>query len=193
MTPDQQTALERPDPKYVYFAEFHFASGIARLSTLNVNVDWGGYSWMGIGAIGSIDPIDESQGTAAKYLTFSLSLPQTEWLALALGPVEEFRGRDAKLYFCPIDDNYRMIDTPEQCWRGIMDQMPSGISGGRDNPVGTINLRCETSAYGLKRQSGLRLTAVQHKVTYPNDTALDKLVDLCAKQYPWASIRYQRQ
>lgn len=190
---DQQAANERPHIKYAYFIELFFQSGTSRISTLNVPCEWGGYEWMGFGAVGDISPIERNQGTAASSMTFTLNLASVDWLALATGPVEQYRGRDAKMYFCPLTDTLQLVGTPKPCWRGTMDTMPSGVSGSRDNPVGSISLVCETSAYGLKRPTGMRLNAAQQKLKYPNDTAFDHLVNLIGKPIPWLSIRFQRR
>jgi hypothetical protein len=193
LTVNQQAALEDRHIRFVFFAEFFFTSGTARVSTLNIPCSWGGHNWMGLGTLGDISAIDQEQGTASQELTFKLSLPNTDWLALAVGPVEEYRGNDARLYFCPLNENFQLIDTPVRCWSGTMNQMPSSITGKRSNPVGTIELKCETSAYGLKRPSALRLNAAQQKLKYPNDTSMDRLVNMVGKQTPWLTIRYQRR
>jgi hypothetical protein len=193
LTTNQQAALEGPHIKFVFFAEFFFASGTARLSTLNIPCAWGGHEWMGLGTLGDISPVVQSQGTAASSVSFTLSLPRSDWLALSVGPVEEYRGRDAKLYFCPLDENFQLVDTPVRCWSGTMDQMPSSITGKRDSITGSIELKCETSAYGLKRPSALRLNAAQQKQKYPNDTSLDRLSLLIGKAMPWLTVRYQRR
>jgi hypothetical protein len=189
----QQSALEQPLIRFAYFIEFYFATLTIRISTLSINVTWGGFEWVGMGSIGAISPIEQSQGTAASALTFELNIVQTEWLALAAGPVSEYRGRDAKMYFCPLDDAFQPLGTPVRCWNGTMDTITSGISGKRDQAKGGIKLKCETSAYGIRRPAALRLNAAQHKLMYPNDTALDRLTTLVGKQFPWLSVRNQKR
>lgn len=190
---EQQAAMAQSHVKFVYFVEFHFASMVYRASTLGVNVSWGGYEWVGMGRIGSFSPIDESQGTAAASITFDMSLADTTFVALAAGPVEEIRGRDVVMYFCPLDDNFRLKGTPKQCWRGTMDPPTGGISGKKDDAIGSIQLKCETSARGLKRYPALRLNAAQQKQRYPNDTSLDRMTSLIGKQVPWLTKKFQRR
>lgn len=189
----QQAALEQPHVKYVYFIEFYFAAMTYRCSTLNVNVSWGGYEWVGMGSVGSFSAIERNKGTTASAIEFELNLADTTFVALGAGAVEEYRGRDAKIYFCPMDENYRLIGTPKICWRGTMDTMTGGVGGSREDASGALKLRCETSAYGLKRPPALRLNAAQHKAVYPNDTGLDRLSALIAQPVPWLSVKYQRR
>lgn len=189
----QQSALEKTHIKLVYFIEFHFASMVYRASTLGINVSWGGYEWIGLGQVGSFSSIDETKGTAASAITFDLSLADTTFVALSVGPVEEYRGRDVVMHFCPLDDDFRLVGTPVRCWQGTMDTMSGGVSGQHDAAGGSIKLKCETSAYGLKRYPALRLSAAQQKQRFPNDTSLDRLTLLIGKQVRWLSVKYQQR
>lgn len=187
-TPAQQAAFERPLVPIAYFAEFHFLGGVSRFSTFNQPIEWGGHTWVGLGSLGSIGAVEESDSLEARPLSFGLNAADPTWLALAAGSVEEYRGRTAKLYMCPLDEQHRLIDTPELCWRGCMDS----VSVGLDGEEGQIILKCETSAYGLKRTSGLRMNAAQQKKKHPGDTGFDFLNDLIANPQLWLSKRFQQ-
>jgi len=102
--------------------------------------------------------------------------------------VREYRGREAKMYMCPLDDQFRLIGTPTICWRGFMDIMTIGIE--EDNS--SIALRCETSAYSLKRKPALRMNAPQQKNRYPTDTGFDYLNSLISDPQVWLSKKFQR-
>jgi hypothetical protein len=193
LTVNQQAELEKPVTRIVYFAEFSFLSATVYVSSLGQTVTWGGHEWVGLGAISNISAINEELGTSASSLTFTLNIAQIELLALATGDVSEYRGRDAKLYFCPMDDQFRLVDTPVVCWRGSMDTMSASVSGGRGESTGSISLQCETSAYGLKRRQPLRLNAAQQKQKYPLDTGFDYLTDLLGNPDAtiWLTKRFQ--
>lgn len=185
----QQTATEQASVRTVYFVEFQFLSGTQYLSTANQNIAWGGKEYIGLGTVGDISSVEEGEGVEAKSLTFTLNVAQPSVLALAIGAVEEYRGRSAKLYFCPLDEGFVPIGTPELCWRGIMDTMSVGMDGEQ----GSITLKCETSALGIKRRPTFRLNAAQHKLKNPADTGLDYLTDLIASPQLWLSKRFQAQ
>ncbi|HQS59724.1 MAG: hypothetical protein B7Y56_03000 [Gallionellales bacterium 35-53-114] len=193
LTVNQQAELEKPVTRLAFFVEFHFLSGIVYLSSLGQTITWGGHDWLGFGAIGNISPVNEAQGTAASALTFTLNVAQLEWLALATGDTAEYRGRDAKLYFCPLNEQFQLIDPPVICWRGTMDTQQVGIDGAQGEATGSISLKCETSAYGLKRKSALRLNAAQHKQKYPTDLGFDYLTDLIGNpdNNLWLTKRFQ--
>lgn len=188
-TGPQQTELEKPVTRTAYFGEFAFLSGTLYLSSWNVTLPWGGHDWLGLGQIVDVSSVDESDSLEARNLTFALNIAQPSVLALAIGDVMQYRGRDARLYYCPLDVNFRLVDTPELCWRGYMDTMSVGVEG----EEGKIALMCETSARGLRRKSSLRLNAAQQKKAFPTDTGLDYLTDLIAHPQLWLTKRFQER
>lgn len=188
-TTAQNAELAKPLTRVVYFVQFEFVSNTSRLSTANFPITWGGYEWAGVGAIGAIGSIQESDGLESRPLNFTINSAQPSWIALAVGAVEEYRGRPAKLYMCPLDEAYQMIDTPVLCWTGIMDVVDVNYQG----DGGTIKLKCETSAFGLKRRPSLRLNAAQQRKEFPTDTGFDYLTDLIADPGIWLSKRFQQK
>ena len=185
----QQAALEKPIVRVVYFVAFDFAGGVGRFSTFNQPIEWGGVTWLGVGSIASISEITEEEGATSSALNFTLNAGDPKLLALAVGAVEEYRGRSAKMWMCPLDDAYQLIGSPEICWRGIMDTVTVGVEG----DGGTITLKCETSAYGLKRQPSLRMNAAQQSKRHPEDTGFAYLSDLIANPALWLSKTFQKQ
>ncbi len=185
----QDTELAKPVTRTVYFVEFQFAEGTSRLSTANASFTWGGFEWSGVGTIGTIGAVEESEGLESRSLNFSINAAQPSWMALAIGDVESYRGRRAKMYMCPLNESFQMIDTPVLCWSGVMDMLSVNVNG----ESGSITLKCETSSYGLKRRPFLRLNAAQQKKTHPTDTGLDYLTELIANPGVWLSARFQRR
>lgn len=189
-TPAQQAALEQPHTSTAYFAEFDFSGGTIRVCNFNQTYTWGGYDWTGLGTLGGIDAIQESDSLTPQALNFTLNIANPSVLSLGVGAVEDYRGLPAKLYHCPLDDSFRLIDTPEICWSGTMDQMSVGV--GADG-TGQIVLKCETSAYGLKRRPTMRVNAAQQKKLHPSDTGFDYLTNLIASPTLWLSVKFQRK
>lgn len=187
-TAAQDAELAKPVTRTVYFAEFQFSTGTSRLSTANFPIDWGGFAWSGVGSIGTIGAVSESEGLDSRQLNFTINAAQPSWLSLAVGSVETYRGRKAKLYMCPLNEAFQLVDTPVLCWAGLMDMVSVGIKG----EEGSITLKCETSAYGLKRRPSLRLNAAQQKKVYPTDTGLDFLTALIADPGVWLSKKFQQ-
>lgn len=193
LTANQQAELEKPVTRFAYFAEFFFLTQTIRVTSLNGSVVWGGHTWLGLGALGSISAVEESLGVTSSALVFQLNVAQIEMLALATGNVNEYRGREARLYFSPLDEQFQLIDTPVRCWLGKMDTMQLAVEGKGGESTGKINLKCETSAYGLKRKANLRMNAAQQKQRHPSDTGFDYLTSLIGdpNANKWLSVRFQ--
>lgn len=187
-TTDQQTALEKGAARIVYFVEFQFKTATFRASSANLTITWGGHDWIGLGSIGSISAVEESDSMDSKSLTFGLNAADQSWLSLAVGSVEEYRGLPAKMYFCPLDEQFRLIDTPVLCWVGIMDAMSIGLEDGNGN----ISLKCESAAYGLKRRPALRMNDAQQRKKYPTDAGFSYLNSLISQPALWLSKRFQQ-
>lgn len=185
----QDNELAKAVTRTVYFVEFAFLTATSRLCTANQTLTWGGNTWSGVGSLGTIGTVDESDGLEAKPLSFTINAAQTSWMALAIGSVEEYRGRPAKMYMCPLDETFVMVGEPVQCWSGVMDM----VSVGLNENSGTITMKCETSAYGLKRRPPFRLNAALHKKDHPTDTGMDYLNDLIANPSTWLSARFQQK
>jgi hypothetical protein len=186
---NQQAELEKAVTRVVYFAEFDFLSGKIRLNSSNSNIDWGGYTWQGLGSLGSISSVDEADSTEAKSLTFTLNCADSGWVALAIGSDDQYRGRAAKLYFSPLAENFSMVGTPVVCWSGVMDMMLMSI----DNDSGSISLKCESSIFRLKRGEPYRLNAAQHKREWPTDKGLDYLISTQTDPVVWLSANFQKK
>jgi hypothetical protein len=189
----QQSELEKPVTRYIYFVELHLLSTIAYFSSLMQTVTWGGHDWIGMGSVAAISPIDNKQGVAAQSITFQLNMASAGLFAVGVGSVEEYRGRDAKIYFCPLDEQFRLVGTPVICWRGTMDVLTSAITGKAGESSAMLSLKCETSAYGLKRRPSLRMNAAQQKQRHSADTGFDFLTKLIADPGVWISVKFQRQ
>jgi len=187
-TTGQNTALASPVVREAYFVELDLATATQYLSSLNFPMTWGGHTWIGAGSIGSISAISEAQSLTTSSVSLVINSAQVSWLALAVGSVSEYRGRPVKIYYCPLDTGYGLIDTPILCWSGVMDIITLGITGSESN----IALKCETSAFGLKRANSFRVNAAQQKQVYPTDTGFDYLSDLITNPAVWLTVAFEK-
>lgn len=183
----QQTALQQPLARAAYFLELQFSGGTSRLTSFNQSIDWGGYTWSGMGQVLSLSAVSSSEGADPRSITVTIAAAAPGMLALAVGPVEEYRGRIAKLYMAPLDAAYQLVGTPVLAWRGVMDTAAVSVDG----EDGSVQIKCENAAYALKRRPALRVNAAQHKLRYPGETGLDYLTDLIANPQLWLSRRFQ--
>lgn len=185
---NQQTELEKPVTRVVYFVELQLSTGTQRISTFNQPITWGGNTWSGFGQLVNMSQVQEEEGSEAKNINLTIVAAESSWLALAIGPVEEYRGRPVKIYMCPLDTSFQLVGTPVQVWRGTMDTVVVSID---ENGEGGVNVKCETSAFSLKRRPVFRVNAAQQKQKYPTDTGFDYLTDLIANPQLWLSKKFQ--
>lgn len=193
LTTNQQSALEAPVARAAYFVEMQFLSGTVRVCSYGATFNWNGYDWIGLGTMGNISPVEQTAGVLSSAMMFTLNVAQQSTLALAIGAAEQYRGRAAKMYFCPLDDSGLLIDTPQICWRGNMDTVSVGVDG----EEGQIVLKCETSAFTLKRRNALRLNDAQQtqrmaRLGLAADTGFQFINNLIANPQLWLSIKFQR-
>lgn len=186
-TTAQQTALEQPSVPIAYFVEFQFRDATSRVCNFTQTFTWNGFDWAGLGAIGAISEVVESSSPGAKALNFTLNISDPSILALAIGPAEQYRGRRARMWMCPLNENYQLIDTPVLCWRGTMEDMSLGV----DKDKGSIQLKCETIPPGMRKSLSLRLNSAQQKKRHPTDTGFDKLNEITSGSFTWLSKRFQ--
>lgn len=185
---NQQTELEKPVTRVVYFVELQLSTGTQRISTFNQPITWGGNTWSGFGQLVNMSQVQEEEGSEAKNINLTIVAAESSWLALAIGPVEEYRGRPVKIYMCPLDTSFQLVGIPVQVWRGTMDTVVVSID---ENGEGGVNVKCETSAFSLKRRPVFRVNAAQQKQKYPTDTGFDYLTDLIANPQLWLSKKFQ--
>ncbi len=183
----QQAQLEKPSTQTVFFVELQLLSGTQYLCTANISIAWNGQTWLGLGTIANISAITEADDVTPKAVNFTLNAADPSWLAMAVGDEAEYAGRKAKMYRCPLNDQFQLVGTPERCWTGVMDQVTIGIEAEQ----GTINLKAETGAFSLKRGSNLRVNAAQQKQRHPADTGFDFLAPLIASPTLWQSKKFQ--
>lgn len=187
ITAAQQTALEMASVKTVYLVELQFLSSTQYLNTSNIPITWNGHTWAGLGTIGSISAIEESDSVTSKAMSFALNIADPAWLSLGAGSTAEYSGRPVKMYRCPLNDSYQLIDTPERCWAGVMDMVTIGIDGEQSS----ISMKGETGSFRLKRGSSLRMNQAQQSQRHPTDTGFSHLAALLANPVLWMSKKFQ--
>ena len=79
-----------------YAVELAFDSGTSRIWSGYGEITFGGNTYLGVGTLGSISSISETQEIAATGIRFGLSGIPSDILAVAL--TEPYQGRSAKIY-----------------------------------------------------------------------------------------------
>lgn len=145
---------------------FDFANAPTRLWPGFGDLSAGGYTWSGVGDLGSIGSLGLNQGGSSGQVVFSMSGVSSEILASAIGEVDDVLNRDVKVYlqFFQIDRTdangnwieWQTLDEPYVTWWGSITGMPVSRSvedqgGGSSQQIRTISVTARNAFYSRSR------------------------------------------
>jgi hypothetical protein len=93
-------AMEAEHVPMLAFVEMQFASGTVRVCNAFESVPWNGFTWLGLGNLGTIEPIEESTELQMSGIGLQLSGVNPALIATALG--EQYQGRRCNIWFAPL-------------------------------------------------------------------------------------------
>ena len=137
------------------------------------------HSYLGIGALGSIDGILESSDGSSNGVKLQMSGVADGLLANALG--ENYQGRSAKIWLVFLDADDVIIPDPIVLFSGQMDVMNLVDGDGQ----GGIEILCESRDQLLKRTSESLLTDEEQQRVYPGDLGLQFVMELQNTVLAW--------
>jgi hypothetical protein len=146
-----------------YLVSIEFTSGTSYLWTGIGNLTWNGHTWVGVGTLGGISAIQESNAVQADNITLTLNgVPS----ALISQVITECRQNYAVLvYFGFLDDSGVVVTDPEKCFDGRLD-VPT-IQDGAETC--SINITAENLLVSLQRASNRRYTTPDQKLNVSVD------------------------
>lgn len=172
-----------------------FVSGMVRYTTNAVDITSGGYTWQGFGSLVNVDGVRESEDGAPGDVTLGLSLVSTAMLAAAIGSVENYRNRAARLSLQLIGPNFQPVGAPVARWAGYMNKVRIKRSVSKDGgSSGSIEMVCSRAGANRSRSStGLRHTHAQHIQRFAGDNGFEYIQTLVEKPALWLSKRFQQR
>lgn len=184
--------LASPHAGLLYLVQMEFLTSTQRLTNWSHNLTWAGYTWVGLGAILSLGKVDESERLQYPAMEIGMNIADPSQLALALGNVQEYRGRPITIYAAVLDDELRQVDEPEVIWAGKMDQVRIKTGDGEGEP-GIAIMRCEQPGRDARGPMSLRLNNAQHQARHPGDTFLSRVEQLTGQPVTWLSKKFQHR
>jgi hypothetical protein len=155
--------LTAPHIKPLLLVQMQFTSGIAYMWTGIGNLQWNLQTWIGVGTLGTISPIEESSEIKAVGVTFTLSGIGQDMIHKALGEMRQ--GYPVAVWFGTLGDNNNVIADPLQMYAGRMDA-PNIDEGA---PTATISIATENRLIDLNRSRERRFTDQDQQINYPGD------------------------
>lgn len=182
------TAAALPAVGVLQLVELDFAAATLYLTTWPVDLTVGTQVYTGVGAVGSIGEIRESEDGQTQRLNIVLSQVNSSNLSLALGNVSNYQGRGARVKLALTDANLVIQGSPVLRFSGFMDK----VSIKRNGDAGEITLECATGGYDVRRNpAGLRNNDIQHQSRHPGERGLEYKQYLISNPQMWLSKRFQ--
>lgn len=183
------TAAAAPAVGVLYLVEMDFTGGTLYLTNWPTNVTVGSTTYTGLGNLGKISEIKESEDGAIQKVTMELSQVNAAQLSLGLGGVGTYQNRAIRIYVALTDVNLAITGTPVLRFAGWMNK----VSIKRDqDQAGRISMECDTGGYDVRRNPvALRMNDSQHQVNHPGELGFQYLPDLIGQPQLWLSKRFQ--
>lgn len=151
----------------IYFVEIDFDGGTIYLWSGFGTVSWNAHSWVGVGNLGSIATVVESNDVIAQNIILSLSGIAPQFVGLALDDCRQ--NSTVRVWFGALADDGAIIANPAQIFLGHLD-VPTITEGAN---ASTISITCENPLIDLNRASNRRYTPEDQKIDYPTDKGFD--------------------
>lgn len=172
-------------PRRTVAVSLDFPSGFVRVNGSPNDLTIGGETYIGVGGLGGISPVEESAELRSYELTLSLSGVPRDAVALAM--TDAYQGRAGVVWEVPLDDAWQPAG-PFVVFRGRMDQMTISLG---DTATVSITLRNRLADW--ERPRALRYTDEDQKRLYPGDRGLEFVPATAEKEIVWPAASYWKQ
>ena len=151
---------------------------------------WSGYgnlvynstTYLGLGTLGTISPLEETTDLAARGLTLRLSGVPTANVSLAL--TENYQGRECSIMFGALSPTAgTLVASPVTVFSGRMDVMQVTDDG----QSAEITMTAESKLMDFKRPREIRYTDEEQQQLFPGDVGLEFVNDIQEKAIYWGN------
>lgn len=182
LSAELESGVESPEFLFVVFVYLDFPSGVVRAHNSVGTYHWGGEDWLGVGAFGSISPIEENTDLVDSPIKVGLSGVDDDIVDAV--STENIKGRDAKIYVGAVDHDGVLQGTPHEWLTGFMEYGEMV-----DDEEMTVSISINTLASRLGRRNNLRYTLEDHQLHYPGDLFLEYLPWMVEAKVTWGGER----
>jgi hypothetical protein len=182
------TALAQPNVAVVLFVEMLFDGTPLRVCSAGFDLAWNGYTWLGVGQLGALEEVRETETGEVTGLAFVLSGVPSSSIAIALGTVYQRRGVNVYVGVLELPGHAILAD-PVLEWSGLIDQMAVVDDG--DTSV--IRVTAENELFDFSRPHVLYWSDEDQQKLYPGDTGLRFAKQLNERQIVWPAAEFFRR
>lgn len=168
----------------VGLVELDFGSGFVRVASapydmmFDSNGDSIDETFIGIGDLGKVSPIEESADQQGYSLKFDLSGVPSALISTTLN--EHYQGRDAKLWMGLLDDQGAITGNPVLLFSGLMDTMD--VEVGAEARI-TVTANSRLVRWEQARNERYNHAAQQSR--FPGDMGLEFMEAMVEKEIVW--------
>lgn len=162
---------------YLYFVQLDFSQPL-RVCSAGYNVDWNGYTWLGLGMLGSIEPIEEQAGLEAIGVRLTLTGVPTDQVAVVLG--EQYQGRPCQIWIAPLSADLRLATAPVRLFSGRMDVPTIDVGD-----TASITVSAESRMVSWERARARRYNNEDQQSRYPGDRGFEYVPQMVSKELLW--------
>lgn len=174
-----QAGAQSSEFNYIVFVALGFPSGTVYAHNGVGTYSFGGNDYIGVGAFGKIDVMEETLDLASKPVRLSLSSVNSSIIDAI--KTDDVFGRTANVYLGSISRDGRLQGTPDNWFSGHMETVE--INLGQEDGI-TIQLQSRASR--LRLRNNKRYTIEDHQNDYATDLGLEFLPYLIDAQVTWA-------
>jgi hypothetical protein len=178
ITPATEAALAAGHVPLIVFVEMDFSGGFLRVNNSAVSFDWGGETWLGVGRLGSIDPIKEGADLQARGLAFRMTGIDPASIAVALGT--QYQGRSCKVWVAALTGAHAVIADPVLIFWGRLDTMDIDLGA-----TATITVSAESRLADWDRPRVRRYNHEDQQIDYPGDLGFEFVPQMVEKELRW--------
>ncbi|AOZ02264.1 hypothetical protein BKK81_23565 [Cupriavidus sp. USMAHM13] len=176
---DQATAaaVRAGHVPYLFFVQMDFSQPL-RVCSAGYDIEWNGATWLGIGALGGIEPIQEQAGLEAIGVRLTLAGVPPELIAITLA--EQYQGKACQIWFAPLREDLRLFGEPVRLFAGRMDTMNTSVG-----ETATITLSAESRMVAWERARTRRYNHEDQQSRFPGDRGFEYVSQMVEKQLIW--------
>jgi hypothetical protein len=188
------TRLDAEVTGEAWLIELDFVGGTQRIALWSSPVTVGGFTYTALPAL-QVPELSGSEDASPAQIRLRLPMADAAWTALAIGNVEAYRGKKARIYYQAMGEGFQPEGAKVLRWMGAMEPVSitretPELSGGAR--VGWIELPLSRVGTARSRtEDGLRRTHQQQQALYPGDRGLEYTTTLINVPTDWLSIKFQ--
>lgn len=171
------SAVKASHVPYLFFVQLDFTQPL-RVCSAGYDIAWNGVNWLGLGALGSIEPIEEQATLEATGIRLTLTGIPPEMIAISLG--EQYQGRPCQIWFAPLREDLQLAVQPVRLFYGGMDTMDAEVG-----ETATISLSAESRMVAWDKPKVRRYNNEDQQSRYPGDRGFEYVPQMVEKNLMW--------